>query len=417
MESSIDIDIVKWEKLAETIPLDMGGHFKSGAGIPPEKEAWLRALLKPYLALVMLTHKSEWKKLPCFADCYDCGENITLQTNGDVVRCTSSCPFPLGHGELVFELNVPSGKMAVANDLRDVFRVVGDYDVNGLAGIFKTTEAYSQVGMAHCFVGNTMPGVFRVADDSFVVGTSSRQNRNPVKGSRRVAGICTDLWWYSICDHAELLRRAKNVNVDVVSCKPGVYRFRHVYHLTDHSDYKSAQVYSYIDWVREPDPVRDYAAAYNALNLTAGQIVRNNLKTWHGDKTNVKSIMDAAGALMCHGGHDYHPNGFWASDPGLSNSSPTIKIPVFNRKHRWYPFGSSSVIGQIAGLKCGFLAPVDVVGDSFIELAFNICRSIILYGAEWMDGHEKSTIRMAKKCMKALKKRYPTKIPKNCQNV
>jgi len=79
-----------------------------------------------------------------------------------------------------------------------------------------------------------------------------------VDGARSVAHICTDLWWYSLCDLDDLLSIGGGKvpeDVTVVSVEPGVYRVRHRYHLLDREDCRAALVFARIDRIRKPDPV------------------------------------------------------------------------------------------------------------------------------------------------------------------
>ena len=175
----------------------------------------------------------------------------------------------------IFELNVPSGVMVVGNDFRGHFRVLGDFDVNKPTGIRKTTEAMAAVGCAHGFVGNSCPGVYQTKLNTFIIAGSGE------KGSPRgtkVASVCTDLWWYSIVDYDEFKRRGcegKYGDAQLVPTKPGVYRFTH--YNASPASYKKPHIYAKIEWVREPDPVKDYASAWAKQNFTAGQVVARKI--------------------------------------------------------------------------------------------------------------------------------------------
>lgn len=276
------------------IKLDIGGHFHSMSsdnnfikihfGFKFKATAnQLKALDKAIDTEIPLNEFILFEQSH-FLECGECGELISFETNGIEVRCANLCPYPHGLPAYEIELNVPSGKFVVANDLRPYFPIIGDYNVNKTICCKQTSDKYAQAGMAHMNVGNTCPGMFRINDGSFVIGTVRKQN--PVKGSRCVAGICTDLWWYSIADYDQFLIRAKrkpNNDEQIVICKPGVYRFKHQYHLVRDNCYNRADVYSFIDWVRKPDPVRDFQGEWMSLNFTAGQILRDKLKGEYGD--------------------------------------------------------------------------------------------------------------------------------------
>jgi len=194
--------------------------------------------------------------------CYTCGEEPDFETNGLVLRAKSTCPYPDGI-PLIFELNVPSGVMIVANDLRRHFDFQGYYSVNTVIGCVKTTKAMEAVGCAYAFVGNSCPGVYKTKEDTFVIasmGYDRETDKEIQPEGVHVAGIVTDLWWYSIVDGDEFARRGceGEYDVDRVQVRPGVYRFTH--HSLDHEDNFETQpfIYTLIEWVRPPDPVRDY---------------------------------------------------------------------------------------------------------------------------------------------------------------
>jgi hypothetical protein len=255
-----------------------------------------------------------------------------------------------------------------------------------------------------------------------VIGVSGKTA--PVKGKRAVASVCTDLWWYSIVDHDDFVRRKVDLNesyYDVVKCKPGVYRFKHLFHTCNDEDYRNPQIYTEIEWVREPDPVVDHEAEYNSLDLTAGQVVKDCMK-WEFTKckSEVDSIQRAADQVMCVGGngYDYHPNGWLGHNPDLTKDSPSVEIPVFKKKYHWYPLYKDSFIVQAAGVgnephwRTGLL-PKDIkLNESFTALAFNILHCIVKYGVDDHGyKHAAESVRWAKKALKSLVKKYPDRVP------
>lgn len=431
------------------VKLDIGGHFRSISLNDDFIKSHLSIKLKATPSQLKELDKAIETEVPLnnfiqfenshFLDCNECGKLVVLETNGVEIRCANPCIYPQGLPSYEIELNVPSGKFVVANDLRDYFPIIGDYNVNKTICCKQTSEKYAQAGMAYMNVGNTCPGMFRINDGSFVIGTVSSRNQNPVKGSHRVAGICTDLWWYSIVDYDQFLIRAKREpgNYEqIVTCKPGVYRFKHQYHLVRDNNYTRADIYSFIDWIRDPDPVRDFQGEWMALNFTAGQIIQDKLTGQYSDLytttlgkpvSKLKSIMKAADTLMCAngGGIDYHPNGWLGSNPDLTMDAPDLKIPRFQGKHRWYPMSDWSLLAKTAGIGKDYngKGPIFVyMNPSFIELAFNICQNIIRFGSESMytdkkHDHCKSNIMLAKKCFKALVKRFPTQVPSYCKGL
>jgi hypothetical protein len=299
--------------------------------------------------------------------------------------------------------------------------------------------------MAHAFVGNTCPGVYQINDSKFVIGTATERKR-PVKGAKRVAGICTDLWWFSIVDYDQFVSRSgrePGEYEEVVSVKPGVYRFRHRYHQVDDDDYRNPQIYTYIDRVRKPDPVVDFQAEWMKLNFTVGQIIWGKLNGKYkdlyiaeGKQPDMDSIMRAADQILCvgGGGGDYHPNGWIGYDPDLKSDCPDIEIPIFTKKYRWYPWSNSGRIPVYAGVGKDLFAsdkkpqPHIHINQSFLALACNICQCIVRYGCESYSRssnkdakiaqrEEAATRKLALKSLKGFAKKYPDQFPDYCRDL
>ena len=330
--------------------------------------------------------------------CTHCGTDAHVETNGQVVRVVEPCPRPEGINDIEVELNVPSGQMVFENDLRPWFSIVGDFYVNENIGIEKTTKAYAEVGMAHGFVGNTCPSVFRNKD--FKTVTVGNHNSR----AERVGGICTDLWWYSAVDYDEFKRRiearggdtAVIDSCDVVGVKPGVYKVTH--HLQNVSDEKRNKTFATFKWIRDPDPVADFEAAENAKDFTAGQIIAESIKnypdlyakdkTW--DDMNEDERMHASARVADHllltigNGCEWHKNGWTTSCPDLDPNLPDLEIPIFEGQMSWYDLSKGySALCIAAGYEsksvCG---DIPYMNPSFQRLAFNILQCIIRFGVK-----------------------------------
>lgn len=244
--------------------------------------------------------------------CPYCDQRLILGYDGQrlLVVGDDPCPHP-GGLQTEWELNVPSGKLVVANDLRTWFPTPEDYSVNALIGQHLTTLAYAKVGMSHGFVSNTSPHVFQTGD-KFIIGSYSEErfneeteeyeeNPDPCPWGEEVASVCTDLWWYSIVDADEFKRRIAHYTpdqefiwedeqvctqgrdgkpwhyADVVDVKPGVYLFRHPCG-TNHN--ASNVEFASFEWVREPDPLVDYVGREKALNLNALEVLIESCLSW-----------------------------------------------------------------------------------------------------------------------------------------
>lgn len=368
---------------------------------------------------------SEWVKFesPSF-QCDECGEDVVLEFNGKKLRCLNPCKYPKGIPPYDIELNVPSGKMVVANDLRKWWKVVGDYAINFKLNMKKTTEKYAEVGMAHAFVSNTCPGVYKINNKKFVIGCAAT-NTDTLKGGKRVGGICTDLWWYSIVDYDDFVNRLgtpekSGIDVDVVECKPGVYRFRHRHNLDEFV--QGEEVFTDIDWVRKSDPVKNLSKEYENLNFTAEQIVADAKARYPDLFSDVRRVADH---LMCTlgGGYDYHKNGWLGTNPDLKMDAPGLEIPIFKGAYNWYPLSEHSFLLCAAGVGEDYsfdgIKSKDIkLNDSFLSLAFNVAHCISKYGADAEENNTpdnkaraKETQRLGKRALKALVKKYPDKVP------
>ncbi len=230
--------IPKLDKLKK----DKRGHFfgmtekeafeHTGLIIKPSSKKGLKELYKCFE-----NNKKHKKFVKIFDECIlfacpVCGDYLGLETDAKTIRFTSSCPYPKGI-EFKIELNVPSGKMVVENDLRHLFPINGDFNINVEKNCMLASQAYAEVGMAHAFVGNTCPGLFKINNKYYTIAQTDK--------SRCLAGIVTDLWWYSIVDADEYTRRGGNIeDVHVVKVPPGVYEFHHV---KDHESFDN-NIYS-----------------------------------------------------------------------------------------------------------------------------------------------------------------------------
>jgi len=193
----------------------------------------------------------------CLDICYICGRKIGITFDGKVFGSETVCPYPDGLPEYSMRFAVPSGKIVAGNDFRDEYEPeapdsISDgfsfgkklesfkFNVNTEWGQRQVFMFYAKRGMAHGFVGNTCPGVFRLADGRLTISQcrydkKTYENKDPP--GERVGGIGTDLWWYSLADHDDLARRRNGEAVTrfdcVINVEPGIYRVTHRYHKVD----------------------------------------------------------------------------------------------------------------------------------------------------------------------------------------
>lgn len=408
--------------LLKGLPFDAQGH-EFGRDVPGGRIRFIDLNIQEMAALEkILKGKKKGEIRFCKGsyetECFVCGKKVALSTDGSTIFAAAPCPYPDGI-PLEFELNVPSGVMVVANGLPR-FGILGNYNVNTTIGCVKTTKAMETIGCAYAYVGNTCPGMYRVGDNRFIIasgGTGEGDDDEPIDPpGEHVGGIITDLWWYSIVDLDEFKRRGLKEdrrNYDFVATKPGVYKFTHFVHLKSFEwDCKKPEIYTEIEWVRSPDPVKDYRAKFMAKNFTAGQVVSHMIKSWPGMYSGPDYIMRAADFVFCviGGGGSWHPNGFVIFDPDMLFNTPEVEIPVFDKPFSWYPLSE-----KYSKLCCaaGIGEKKINLNPSFAALAKNVAYCIAKHGNSPSGGDpdpEKTSARnkaIAQKCLEKLLEKYP----------
>lgn len=418
--------------------LDTKGHWENGAKLDSERVLMnlffsTRSIPKEDAEALILAAASgepldRWVQIDTSLwgsssfRCPSCGEsNLGMETNGQVMRVQGSgCPFPEGLPLTEWELNVPSGKIVVANDLRRIFPILSnDFDIGTGFGCRATSLAYAAIGLSHAYVGNTCPKVFKGIDGTFTIANSSYEEEDestsPKEEGDRVASICTDLWWYSICDQDEFKLRCKHFQVkaktfrtQVVTLKPGVYRFTHDERATPSDN--GTCLYTRFEWVREPDPVKDYLSVYhNAPVISPNAYVQTMVARWpslygNGRKTPWSSLTEAeklrgwqsvSDSVFCTigSGIDWHEQGYpkTSVDPCIQDEDP----PSFRAQYSWYPFSS-----PYGGLFQPKLTP------SFAKLAFRVLESVISFGSSVRDDAHSRDVRYVRERMLLAVERY-----------
>ena len=137
--------------------------------------------------------------------CFICGERPVFITDGEKMWPEKDCEYPDGI-LLKFELNVPSGEMVVASDLREHFNTDEHYELDNRMARVKTCLAIAKSGCAFLIVGNRITGIYRVGKDKFVAskpGEDSRTGKLVEAKGKRVATVITDSDSYSIVDGDE----------------------------------------------------------------------------------------------------------------------------------------------------------------------------------------------------------------------
>ncbi|MFI0742827.1 hypothetical protein ACH4PU_32800 [Streptomyces sp. NPDC021100] len=166
--------------------------------------------------------------------CAACDQRPTYVIRDGAVHVQDPCPYPMGITTEI-TLDVPSGKLIVSDDLRDVYDV--DFDAgasyNTALGQAQVVEAMAALGCAFGPVGNSCPGLYREGENSYVIA-SPVLDENDVPSlpeKDRLAHIVTDVWAYSIADFEDWKSKggASGTRLlgdyTVVDVAPGTYKF------------------------------------------------------------------------------------------------------------------------------------------------------------------------------------------------
>lgn len=157
------------------------------------------------------------------------------------------------------ELDVPSGQLVVANDLRELFPAPENHDINRVYGLAQTTHSYAEHGpMLHFFVGNTCPSLFPAGENAFLVASCGYDEETdadidvPGVSGESVATVCTDLWWVSIADAG--IARSRGLKTlgnyeTIIDVEPGRWRLTY-YGCRKDFDRDSNRPIIYADLVR-----------------------------------------------------------------------------------------------------------------------------------------------------------------------
>lgn len=136
--------------------------------------------------------------------CKKCGEDVTFDhvyrpdTQHIQLHADSACAYPQGRPDLSITLSVPSGKIFIANDLRDLADGLEHarytpVDMNIVTQ--EETRRYAQAGILYWFVGNTDPNLYHPKPDTIIVQAQNQQTTHPI------GKITTDLWWVCAMDY------------------------------------------------------------------------------------------------------------------------------------------------------------------------------------------------------------------------
>jgi hypothetical protein len=291
----------------------------------------------------------------------------------------------------VIELNVPSGVM-IFSDWLPGFGFLGSYEGQENS-TYKEMMKMAADGCANGYVGNSDPDVFQ-ADGKHLLVARSVPKKDKEKYTE-VGRIRTSAWWYAFADLDEFERRTDEdpAQFGQVAVTPGVYRFTHTL-----PGMRDPNVYAVIEWIREPDPIKDYRNEFREANFTAGQVIRHKMKQWPTSYGGPDGLIHAANYIICviGPGAGWHPNGFVQSDPDMPTDIEDMEIPEFRQPFDWYPLSGHSTLVQAAN---GELH----LNPSFAALAKKVARSIVGYGTAKYPANKE----IARQCLEKLERLYP----------
>lgn len=166
--------------------------------------------------------------------CQYCAGRAAPVLDAGVIRATTTCSLPDGLTTVV-EVDFPSGKVLVTDDLRPIYDVddEGLEDYGSALGQSQYIKAMAEVGCAYGPVLNTCPSLYRTGDDTFVVASAEYDEATDTVvdfGGVELAKVVTDLWAYSLADYEDWKARGGDPKGlgwthTVVDVTPGRYRF------------------------------------------------------------------------------------------------------------------------------------------------------------------------------------------------
>lgn len=130
-----------------------------------------------------------------------------------------------------------SGTIIVENDLRNYFPEVKGNLSMGASGIVNLMEKYGKLNFLHGYVGNSCPSLaYSKEQENVIIGLDWDEDTDteilPDETYDIVASVCTDLWWYSICDAEEFMMRNPDEDLSdltTINITPGTWELTHYY--------------------------------------------------------------------------------------------------------------------------------------------------------------------------------------------
>jgi len=189
-------------------------------------------LIRLYVAFINQTPLEDWVKLCYYSTsdgCHDCGEPLEVVTNGMQIKFLNPCKYPNGIGSFTTTIEITSGKIVFANDLRKHFpepkgtKVA--HSLCTIAGLMEEAQDYETVGLGYGFCTADID-ILRSGDNFLLSGCE-------VENTQKVGEIITDLWWYSIADYDLATKRKTKLpkSAFVFEVPNGKYEITHYGHI------------------------------------------------------------------------------------------------------------------------------------------------------------------------------------------
>lgn len=175
-------------------------------------------------------------------------ENVRVDENLGVVKQYEDsyqveCEFA-DKETIITHLNVPSGKIIVNDDLREVFgepEKIGRASYNTTKGVVDIIKGMEQLNVAYGAIGNSCPTLYQTGENEYAIVPCPEDllEEEGYDGSnwKEVGIIITDLWAYSLADYNDYLARGgsevvsdgyyNNQTPYVLNVEPGEYVFEY----------------------------------------------------------------------------------------------------------------------------------------------------------------------------------------------
>ena len=398
---------------------------------PDDADAILMAFKagKPLDRFIPLVTGSRYQCPNCVASEHK--DPQVFETNGVAIRPTKDCPRPDG---LVteWEMNFPSGKVIIDDDLRYLCKISAHRSINTRLGTHLQILDYANEGLAIGFgVGNSSPHVYRTGEGTYEIGRKMKGlwwvdegtpgaieeqacedgdeprrwyvHERPEGGDEYpddvaddlsdgvtdLCSVCTDLWAYSIIDLEEAKRRAdyygidldkhtENWSVNIVDIEPGTYKFRHFHTVDSDGDSYTNATFERIGEATEPVDWCALDAAFN-VHITQAVQAKAKAKAWQ----NIYTGNSAEWARQCasvisselRGGlpdRDWHKNGFRMEYLRADIEKLEIReIPSFHFQYHW-EIGRTFIETTVTRKDAIFS------GDVFFNSSYAIAAGLVL---------------------------------------